>query len=96
MTRYATVTGPLDTIRRYLPSNYAAVRVSWYEPDRILIIGEDHAGWTLDDYVIPRLASGLYWAREISADERDVLLEEARVADEIEYAHVRGISAPDF
>jgi hypothetical protein len=30
-----------------------------------VIQGEDNAGWTLDDYVIPRLASGLHFAKEI-------------------------------
>ena len=31
----------------------------------LLVEGEDHAGWTLDDYVIPRLGSGNYGCREI-------------------------------
>jgi hypothetical protein len=31
-----------------------------------LIEGEDNAGWTLDGYVIPRLASGLIFAKEVS------------------------------
>lgn len=30
-----------------------------------VIAGEDKAGWTLDDYVKPRYASGLIWATEI-------------------------------
>lgn len=30
-----------------------------------VIQGEDRAGWTLDAYVKPRLASGLIWAEEI-------------------------------
>ena len=30
-----------------------------------VIGGRDVAGWTLDAYVIPRLASGLYFATEI-------------------------------
>lgn len=30
-----------------------------------IIKGEDDHGWTLDGYVIPRLGSGLIWAREI-------------------------------
>lgn len=46
---------------RYLPSNY---HVTGATPDEIYIAGEDHAGWTLDDYVIPRLASGLIVAKE--------------------------------
>lgn len=30
----------------------------------LLIVGVDVAGWTLDDYVIPRLASGGIYAEE--------------------------------
>ena len=30
-----------------------------------VIAGRDVAGWTLDAYVIPRLASGLYFAAEV-------------------------------
>lgn len=30
-----------------------------------VIAGEDHAGWTFEDYVRPRLASGLIYATEI-------------------------------
>jgi hypothetical protein len=30
-----------------------------------VIEGRDNAGWTLDDYVLPRLASGLYFGKEI-------------------------------
>lgn len=72
-SRFALTRGPLRTIRAYLPDNYAAAAL---EPDalgssgpEVLISGEDVAGWTLDGYVIPRLASGLYFAREVSADE---------------------------
>lgn len=48
-------------IRRYMPTNYR-VYVCNFD---ILIAGNDVAGWTLDDYVIPRLASGGYTAKEI-------------------------------
>lgn len=51
-----------DTITSYLPGNYAVVGLvespllsaTW-----VLVEGRDVAGWTLDDYVLPRLASGL-------------------------------------
>jgi hypothetical protein len=33
---------------------------------QFLIAGRDVAGWTLDDYVIPRLASGMYYAEEVA------------------------------
>ncbi len=66
-TRHAVIRGhghdKIDTVRRYLPSNYSADT----DGGSIFIHGEDVAGWTLDGYVIPRLASGLYFAREIKA-----------------------------
>ena len=67
-TRRAVIThtANLDTVRAYLPSNYTAERTML---DSIIIDGTDNAGWTLDGYVIPRLASGLIFAREITGDE---------------------------
>lgn len=64
MVRRAVAAGNLETIRRYLPSNYSAEPMPDSET-HVLIIGEDWAGWTLDGYVIPRLASGLIYAREV-------------------------------
>ena len=46
------------TISRYLPTNYQAVDMG---DGRTMVVGSDHRGWTLDDYVIPRLASGGYY-----------------------------------
>jgi hypothetical protein len=64
--RYAVVVSdsPLETVQRYLPANYEATQLG----DRVFIAGRDNAGWTLDDYVIPRLASGLHTVREITAE----------------------------
>jgi hypothetical protein len=70
MTRYALIaTSPKSerysrdgAITAYLPGNYRVIAVL----DGCTVIGgEDNAGWTLDDYVIPRLASGLIFAQEI-------------------------------
>jgi len=65
-TRYARVTSSLPTVdaktvAAYLPANYrVATDEHFGELEGIVIIeGEDEAGWTLDDYIIPRLASGL-------------------------------------
>jgi hypothetical protein len=58
-----------DQLRRYLPGNYAVLGPFLDGEDRqggFIIGGRDKAGWTLDDYVIPRLASGLIWAEEIT------------------------------
>jgi hypothetical protein len=62
-------------VSRYLPSNY---RVTGETPLAISIEGEDYAGWTLDEYVIPRLGSGL-----ISAVETPRPIHQ--IADEIRY-----------
>src|SRR4051812_9539886 len=64
-TRHAVLRGEhdnLDKIRRYLPSNYTADS----DGANVFIHGTDVMGWTMHDYVIPRLASGLYRAEEIT------------------------------
>ena len=73
--RYAIVKGSgitLEKIARYMPGNYEAVE---FKNDAVLIRGEDNAGWTLDEYVLPRLASGLYFGKEVSELEIDEGLE---------------------
>lgn len=60
----------LEQVQVYLSGNYQAVnltRNSDTTDDLMVIIGVDVAGWTLDDYVIPRLASGLILAEEVIA-----------------------------
>lgn len=70
--RYALVSadaGKQDQIAAYMPGNYSIVgrtAIGGTNLVQFLIAGSDVAGWTLDDYVIPRLASGLYFAEEIS------------------------------
>jgi hypothetical protein len=51
-----------QVVAAYLPSNYKVTEV---HDTYAVIAGVDDAGWTLDDYVIPRLASGLFFAKEI-------------------------------
>ena len=58
----------------YLPGNYEVVG-HFTEPffsntrrDVFVIAGHDSAGWTLDEYVIPRYASGLISCEEIFSD----------------------------
>lgn len=70
MKRAAVVSGNSmteETIGSYLPGNYEVIGTLLN--GEILIEGEDSCGWTLDDYVIPRLQSGLYGCREIPAIE---------------------------
>lgn len=64
--RRAIARGRLESIERYMPGNYDATLMATVNGVEIVLIeGSDQAGWTLDGYVIPRLASGLYPAREI-------------------------------
>lgn len=55
----------LNIIKSYLPSNYAAELqfVETFKEKVIVIFGEDSAGWTMSDYVAPRLSSGGMWVR---------------------------------
>lgn len=69
MERKAYVTGASsrEQLDAYLPNNYG-ISFEGENQGRLVfeIEGEDVAGWTLDGYVIPRLASGLIWAEEIA------------------------------
>lgn len=51
---------PEKVVEQYLPRNY---RVTGTVDGYVQIEGEDVAGWTADDYVIPRLASGMIFAK---------------------------------
>jgi len=67
--RLAIVAGhsDLDTIRKYLPRGYSAKSIGKADGvERILIEGYDDHGWTLHEYVIPSLASGLICAKEVT------------------------------
>lgn len=75
MKRYALIMSDSSQIDAYMPGNYSVIwrgEFMSYVTDRIaktqkvtVIAGEDNAGWTLDDYVLPRLASGMYHGKEI-------------------------------
>ncbi len=76
MPRYAVISGRNRTVKEieaYLPGNYEVTKVA-PNPGGIdvLIEGEDNAGWSLDGYVLPRLASGNIYGREYS-DRHDAL-----------------------
>lgn len=67
----------IDATKDLLPSNYQVIHVSPIG-EGVLICGEDDHGWNMDDYVIPRLASGNIAAREVfpgfySKSPRDVI-----------------------
>lgn len=80
MKRYALiVTDKPEQIPAYLPGNYRVLHnFRPEEPEAyddiyttrihchlVVIVGEDSHGWTLDGYVLPRLASGNHIGREV-------------------------------
>ncbi len=71
--RTAIVTNEIDRDRvvPYLPESFDVqqfmfILANGEVVDRLFIIGSDVAGWTMDEYVIPRLASGLIFAEEVT------------------------------
>lgn len=78
--RYALVRGAAfkEQVERLLPDNYWIVNEVHDDngTDRLVpafvIEGEDKAGWTLDDYVIPRLGTGLCPAVEITVEHEAI------------------------
>jgi hypothetical protein len=73
--RYAlvTLTWDRDNPAAYMPSNYQVTYTEPYGDDRpawrtAVIEGRDNAGWTLDGYVLPRLASGGMHGKEVGLD----------------------------
>lgn len=72
MTRYAKVYGNGVTqgaVQNLLPAGYAVLCT--HDDDGIVICGVDQMGWTLTDYVLPRLESAGFFAREVTRDELD-------------------------
>lgn len=69
-TRFAEVFDKAARVARYLPSNYM-VLIAHTNRESVIIGGQDEAGWTLDGYVLPRLASGNIRAREMFKGTRD-------------------------
>ena len=60
----------LVQVQRYMPSNYQVIE----DPngEALYIYGHDNHGWTMGEYVIPRLASGLICAGELCSErEKD-------------------------
>lgn len=59
----------LEEVAAYLPGNYTVRPAP--AGGHLIIEGTDSAGWTLDGYVIPRLISGLIFAREVAAEPEE-------------------------
>lgn len=62
--RIARGSSPVESVARYLPANY---KVTDSDTDYVYFAGHDNAGWTMEDYVLPRLASGLIFAEEVKS-----------------------------
>lgn len=98
MIRYAIVGGARTRreAEAYLPDNYRIIHETTEHelarPDRpvFVIEGQDEAGWTLDDYVIPRYGSGSIGCKEI--DLSDPIMKEVpmKAADETAPCEVCG------
>lgn len=58
------------TVAAYMPGNY---KVLGMQGDDVIIGGVDNHGWTLDEYVIPRLGSGMMHCEEIKLDLEHIL-----------------------
>lgn len=56
-------------VKNYLPSNYQVVGC---HGGVVTVEGHDRFGWTLEDYVLPRLASGLLHAEEVKCQPAEV------------------------
>lgn len=56
------------SVAALLPSRYDVVR-SWEQGASrvVLVAGQDFAGWTMDGYVLPRLASGGWYGHEVDS-----------------------------
>ena len=69
-----------ERIAVYMPDNYKVKgMIATARGDAVLIEGTDRAGWTFDDYVKPRLASGLWFAERVLTDTEVVTALEAFV-----------------
>lgn len=61
-------TGKSQQVAEYLPMNYRVLGRT-LDNTGTIIIGVDDHGWTLDEYVIPRLGSALIACIEITHEE---------------------------
>jgi hypothetical protein len=59
------------TVAAYLPTFYEVIGTQYAEDGlpQVVIEGEDNLGWTLDEYVIPRLGSGGFVAKEVTTPQ---------------------------
>lgn len=61
--KFAKCSRSVDQVRPYMPTNYHVAEAT---DGKALVYGTDDHGWTMEDYVIPRLGSGMIAATQIS------------------------------
>jgi hypothetical protein len=83
--RVSTVRESTEGIERYLPANYRVVYVHSDDTQPLqqflIVAGEDNAGWTMEDYVVPRLQSGMIGVREINSEYATSVIPQPTEAD---------------
>ena len=57
-------TGKSKSVAQYLPNNFKVLGRTLDNAGTIIVGVDDH-GWSLDQYVIPRLASGMIHCEEV-------------------------------
>lgn len=57
-------TGKTKEVAQYLPNNFQVLGRT-LDNTGTIIVGVDDHGWSLDQYVIPRLASGMIHCEEV-------------------------------
>lgn len=69
-------------VSAYLPQEFKVLGEGMTEGRAFFVIGGyDNAGWTLDGYVAPRLASGLMACEEIGEREARIIVASSGAAD---------------
>ena len=65
--------GTREEVAKYLPTNFRLIGITfpsdYYPEGEYIVVGKNVAGWTVNEYVIPRLGSGLIAAREVWMEE---------------------------
>lgn len=62
--RIAVCDDTVEEVAQYLPQKYQVIGRT-LDDTGVIIAGTDWLGWTLDGYIIPRLASGLIVCKEL-------------------------------
>ena len=72
-----------ERVANYLPSNYTVVDadVTGGDGDSVIIGGHDVAGWTIEQYIAPRLGTGGMFVVDSGTDHGDQFVDESDFID---------------